>query len=85
MGYLTRVKLKDNITDKQKLIHTYIMVLTDHSRSNKLSYNEIIRQIKLNFNYDVTREDVEQYFEPNGSEYELDKQLQINNLGLRYD
>ena len=47
-----------------------------------MSYNEIANKIKEEFNYPVTRQDVELYFEPNASEEGLDLMLQMKNLGL---
>ncbi len=82
MGYLER-RIKNNITDKQKLIHTYITIVQDHNKSLKLSYNEIARMVKEDFNYDVTIDEVRLYFEPTIAEEELDMQLQMGNLGLK--
>ncbi len=81
MGYFQR-RIKNNITDKQKLIHTYITIIQDYNKGLKLSYNEIVRLVKSNFNYTITLKDVELYFEPNINEERLDLQLQMNNLGL---
>lgn len=78
-------KIKNNITDKQKLIHTYITIIIDHNRGITLTYYEIKNLIKLNFNFEVTIDDIKLYFEPNACESSMDKQLQYKNLGIKYD
>lgn len=84
MNFTTKKKqLKE--TTKQSLIHTYVKIIKDMHKSIDLSYNEYVKQIKLNFNYDVTLEDIRLYFEPNVQEDVLDLRLQLSNLGIMYE
>jgi hypothetical protein len=71
-------------TDKQKLLEIYVPIIQDYSEDIKLSYNEIIRQLKVNFNFDATIDDIYLYFEPTIFEETEDLELTIKNNGLIY-
>lgn len=71
--------------DKQKLLNIYIPIIQDMNKSIVLSYNELIKQLKLNFNLDCSLEDIRLYFEPNIFEEELDLKTQAKILSLCYE
>jgi len=50
-----------------------------------LSYNELIKELKLNFNLICSLDDIRLYFEPTIFEEELDLKAQANILSLQYD
>jgi len=79
---IVQIKKKE---DKQKLLSVYISIIQDMNKSVILSYNELVKQLKLNFNYNCTLEEVRLYFEPTIFEEELDLKIQANVLGLYYE
>lgn len=79
------VKVIKNKSDKQKLLNIYIPIIQDYSKNMILSYNELKKQLLLNFNMDVTIEDIRLYFEPTINEEVDDLLLMSKNLNLFYE
>jgi hypothetical protein len=65
--------------DKQKFIYLYLNILKIKS-NNKLSNEEIVELLDVNFNYKVTIDDIKLFFEPTIDEESLDLQLQMKHL-----
>lgn len=71
--------------DKQKLLNVYIPIIEDMHKPVILSYNELVKQLKLNFNLDCDLNEVRLHFEKTIFEEELDLKIQAKNLNLCYD
>lgn len=74
----------NNKSDKQKLLQIYIPIIKQNNYSN-IDYNEIIQQLKTNFNQDFELSDLVTYYEPYYWEEVLDLKQQMCNLGIRYE
>lgn len=74
----------NNKSDKQKLLQIYIPLIKQLNHSN-INYNEIIQQLKTNFNQDFKISDLITYYEPYYWEEVLDLQQQMYNLGIKYE
>ncbi len=68
-----------NKLDKQKFIYLYLNILKIKN-NNKLSNEEIVELLDVNFNYKVTIDDIKLFFEPTVEEDSLDLQLQMKHL-----
>jgi hypothetical protein len=77
-------KTINNKSDIQKTLTLYISIIQDLHKNIKLSYNEIQKQLIINFNYKASIEDIILYYEANLREEIIDIQLLTNNLGIRY-
>jgi broad specificity polyphosphatase/5'/3'-nucleotidase SurE len=74
----------NNKSDKQKLLQIYIPLIKQNNYSN-IDYNEIIQQLKTNFNQDFELSDLVTYYEPYYWEEVLDLKQQMYNLDIRYE
>ncbi len=74
----------NNKSDIQKILNIYIPIIRDYTKNMVLSYNEIQRQLKIEFNIVVTLEDVLLYFETTINEEKEDLKQQVKNLGVGY-
>lgn len=73
---LTKVKVD------QSELNVYINLLRRYKLLKTNNYEEIINQIKNNFNVEVTTEELEEYYNPNLYEILEDTRLLHSNLGF---
>lgn len=73
---LTKIKID------QSELHVYINLLRRYKLLKTNNYEEIINQIKNNFNVVVTTEELEEYYSPNLHEIIEDTRLLHSNLGF---
>lgn len=73
---LTKVKID------QSELHVYINLLKRYKLLKTNNYEEVINQIKNNFNVEVTTKELEEYYSPNLYEILEDARLLHSNLGF---
>ena len=73
---LTKVKVD------QSELNVYINLLRRYKLLKTNNYEEVINQIKNNFNVEVTTEELEEYYNPNLYEILEDTRLLHSNLGF---
>jgi hypothetical protein len=79
------IKNINNQDDTQKLLSVYIPIIQDYYKNISLSYIEILKHLRLEFNLKVNITDIHIYFDNNIEENQQDLQILTTNLGIHYE
>jgi hypothetical protein len=74
--------LSTKVKIDQSELHIYINLLKRYKLLKTNNYEEIINQLKINFNVDISIEELEEYYSPNLNEILEETRLLHQNLGF---